>query len=253
MLDPSESFHIDFSSSGSRENIQLEACAYEQLQQMENFPVDLQAYSFHMESDPEYGVLKVASFGIRNMEEYFFFLDSTFQLMNNSGAPYLVLNLRDNWGGHPIFAAQLFSYLTDGDFTYFQRNPDVEEFEPLYNPMQPNENYFKGSIFVLVNGGCLSTTGHLISLLKYHTGALFFGEEPGSSFSCNDFSIQYQLPNTGIEINIPRATFVTAVSGFEEGKPFPVDCEMNISIVDLLNGNDSYTSFVDKVIIKKTF
>jgi hypothetical protein len=172
--------------------------------------------------------------------------------MNTSGTPNLVLDLRDNRGGHPIFAAQLFSYLTDSDFTYFQRNPEIEEFEPLYNPMQPNKNHYKGSIFVLVNGSCLSTTGHLISLLKFHTKALFIGEEPGSSFSCNDLSIQYQLPNTGMEVNIPHTTFVTAVSGFEEGKPFPVDCEMNISIGDLLNGNDSYTSFVDKLIIKKT-
>ena len=100
-------------------------------------------------------------------------------------------------GGHPIFAAQLLSYLTDHEFTYFQRNPDVADFEPLYNPMQANPLNFEGNLFVLVNGKCLSTTGHLISLLKYHTQAKFIGEEPGTSFLCNDFSTQIKLPNPG--------------------------------------------------------
>lgn len=217
---------------------------------MEHLPGDLQAYSFHMESDPEYGVLKVASFGIRNMEDYFSFLDSIFINMKQTGTSNLVLDLRDNWGGHPIFAAQLFSYLTDEEFTYFQRNPDIEEFEPLYNPMQPNKNHFSGSIFVLVNGACLSTTGHLISLLDYHTGALFIGEEPGSTFTCNDFSIQFQLPNSGMEVNIPRTTFVTAVPGLEEGKPFPVDYQVRQTVKDRIEGVDSYMSVVDTITVE---
>ncbi len=214
---------------------------------MAHFPMELRPYSFHMESEPSYGVLKISSFGIMNMEDYFAFLDSTFILLNSAGLTDLVLDLRDNWGGHPIFAAQLFSYLTDGDFTYFQRNPEVQEFEPLYNPMQANKNHFKGSTIVLVNGGCLSTTGHLISLLKYHTQALFIGEEPGSTYSCNDFSIQYQLPNSGMEVNIPRTTFVTAVSGFEEGKPFSVDYQVQQTLKDKIEGVDSYMYVVDTI------
>ena len=180
----------------------------------------LRPYSFHLNTSPEIGVLAVSSFGIRNMEKYFAFLDSTFRIMED--VPNLLLDLRDNHGGHPIFAAQLFSYLTNNDFTYFQRNPDVEDFEPLYNTMEPNQLHYKGNIYALVNGSCLSTTGHLISLLQYHTEAIFVGEQPGSTFRCNDFSIQLQLPNTGMELNIPRTTFMTAVEGYSENKPFQI-------------------------------
>ena len=79
---------------------------------------------------------------------------------------------------------------------------------------------------------------------KYFTGALFIGEEPGSSFLCNDMSIQLTLPNTGMEVNIPRTTFMTAVSGLSEEEPFPLDYEVDISVQDFLSGTDTYKTFV---------
>jgi len=247
LLDPSESFQVEYGSSDSRETIQLEACNSEQLHLRAHLHTDLPPYRFHTECNPDYGVLKVATFGIRNMEDYFSFLDSVFINLDHAESSNLVLDLRDNRGGHPIFAAQLFSYLTDKEFTYFQRNPDVTDFEPLYNPMQPNRNHFSGNIFVLVNGSCLSTTGHLISLLDYHTEALFIGEEPGSTSRCNDFSIQFRLPNSGMEVNIPRTTFVTAVSVKEEGKPFPLDYHVQQTVKDRIEGVDSYMHVIDSI------
>jgi len=248
MMDPAESFLIEFSSSGSRESLQMPACTYDQVQLLDHKQKPMQAYGFHMVNIPVYAVLKVASFNIRNMEDYFALLDSSFQMLVKKEIPYLVLDLRENSGGHPIFAAQLFSYLTNSEFTWFRRNPEVEDFEPLYNPMQANPNSYGGKVFVLVNGACLSTTGHLISLLKYHTDAVFIGEEPGSTFSCNDFSIQFTLPVTGIEMNIPRTTFKTDVAGFKEGEAFPLDYHVQQTVQDQINGEDSYMHFVNAII-----
>ena len=246
LLDHSDDFEIEFQSSGSEGKINLEACSYSEVMPGEDNL--MQPYNFRLDKDAGLGVLSISSFGLRDMEAYFAFLDSTFMLINRVSVPHLVLDLRDNQGGHPIFAAQLFSYLTDGEFTYFQRNPDVEEFEPLNHPMQANQNHFNGEIYVLVNGGCQSSTGHLISLLKYHTESLFVGEAPGSSFMCNDFSIQQQLPHTGIELNIPRTTFITDVKGFAEKVPFLVDYRVRIPMEDILQGKDSYLAFVEELI-----
>jgi len=238
LLDQSDRYDIGFIASSETGNLQLDAVSYQETVDMVVAPI--QSYDFHMEGDPGYGVLTLASFGIMDMEGYFTFLDSAFQLLGESGVQSLLLDLRGNTGGHPIFAAQLFSYLTNKDFTYFKRNPQVTDFEPLYNPMQPNRHHFDGDIYVLVNGTCQSTTGHLISLLKYHTSAIFIGEEPGSTFTCNDFSIQFRLPNTGLEVNVPRATFVTDVEGFSEKEPFPLDYRVEVSVEDVLSGNDNY-------------
>jgi len=208
-------------------------------------------YSFEIQDSWEAGILTVASFGIRDMEGYFAFLDSVFLHLKESKAEDLVLDLRDNTGGHPIFAAQLLSYLTGNEFTYFQRNPDVKDFEPLYRPMQPNPNHYNGRLYVLVNGNCLSTTGHLISLLAYYTEAIFIGEDPGSTYLCNDFSMQTKLSNTGMEVNIPRTTFISAAEGFSDGGSFPLDHEVQSTVEDILADTDTYASFVYELIQKQ--
>jgi len=114
--------------------------------------------------------------------------------------------------------------------------------------MHPNRLKFEGNIYVFVNGGCLSTTGHLISLLKFHTNAIFIGEEPGSTFQCNDFSIQLTLPISGIELNVPRTTFETSVSGFTLNEPFPIDYEINYTADEIINRKDVYLEIVQTII-----
>jgi hypothetical protein len=114
--------------------------------------------------------------------------------------------------------------------------------------MQGNKNSFDGNCYVLINGGCLSTTGHLISLLKYHKKAVFIGEEPGSWFYCNDFSKQVKLPNTQIEVNIPQSTFQTAVSGYKVRDHFPIDHSVELTVDDMINDKDVYMEFTMNII-----
>jgi hypothetical protein len=114
--------------------------------------------------------------------------------------------------------------------------------------MSSNNLNFKGNIYVLINGGCLSTTGHLISLLQFHTGAQFIGEEPGSTFRCNDFSKQITLPKSGIAVNVPRTTFETSVSGFSLCEPFPLDYQVKETATDITGNEDPVVSKVLSVI-----
>jgi hypothetical protein len=243
MMDPSADFSIAYASSGAKGNINLKALSYSMVGQAGSPALAGAPYSFQIPGNSGNALLKISSFGLRDMDSYFAFLDSAFRLMHEKQVQHLILDLRDNMGGHPIFAAQLLSYLSDKEFTYFRRNPDVADFEPLYLPMQPNAQHFTGNVIVLVNGNCLSTTGHLISLLKYHTDALFMGEDPGSTYLCNDFSTQIKLQHTGLELNIPRTTFVTAVSGFSDQETFPLDYAIKPSIQDILDGRDAYGSY----------
>lgn len=201
-----------------------------------------QKTSVHFSKKKDYGLLAVKSFIYPDINEYISMLDSIFKSLEDDHINNLILDLRNNTGGHPIFAAQLLSYFADSSFRYFKKNPNVAEFEPLYNEMHPSNFKFNGNLYVLVNGGCLSTTGHLIALLKYYSKAVFIGEQPGSTYYCNDFSLKFVLPNSKIELNVPRTTFETAVSEFDHGS-FHLDHNIHITINDLLKENDIYLEY----------
>jgi C-terminal processing protease CtpA/Prc len=236
LLSDQKEFLVKFKSGGTVKSLTVPVSSLKDL--YADYPKSETKMVYKTDDSMDAGILKVPTFGIKNMDHYFYRLDSVFKDLEKRNTQNLVLDLRDNKGGHPIFAAQLFSYLTNKDFIYFKRNDEVEEFEPLYRTMKPNMLNFNGNLYVLVNGGCLSTTGHLISLLKFNTDAIFIGEEPGSTFRCNDFSIQSTLPLTSIELNVPRTTFETAVSGFSMNELFPIDYRVNRTIDDIVYGKD---------------
>lgn len=244
LVDNSDEFTVSFKSGDGIKTTTLASVGLQELEANVKEGSNNTNIEFLYLENKSIGWLRVASFVINDMGQYLSKLDSVFGDLNSNELQCLIVDLRDNSGGHPIFAAQLYSYLTSKDFVYFKRNDAIKEFEPLYNKMQANKLNFKGKIYVLVNGGCLSTTGHLISLLKFNANAIFVGEEPGSSFTCNDFSMQVTLPKTGVVLNVPRTTFETAVTGFEKCKPFAIDYEVEYEVFDLLNGNDEYLKVV---------
>jgi hypothetical protein len=193
----------------------------------------------------------MGSFAIPDLDSYLNKMDQVFTAIRKKNIHNLILDLRGNQGGHPFFAAVLLSYLAQEPFTYFDDTDRVEEFGPLYEPMPPSEKTFQGDCYVLVDGGVLSTAGHLVSLIKYHNLGQFVGEEPGSSFYCNDMSRRIQLPNSKIEVNIPQKTFKTSVSGFKADAPFVVDFPAYMEVSDLTNGVDSQMEFTSQLIVSK--
>ena len=245
LLNNSEQFHIEYKEPAYSEisSTRVNAVSYmsyssEKGSDFMGFPI-----FYPVNKELNTAVIEIRSFAIPDVNEYISLLDSTFRAIRKEKINNLVIDLRGNQGGHPIFAAILYSFLTSEDFTYFKHNEDAPEFKPLYESMKPAEHNFKGNCYVLVDGGCLSTTGHLISLLKYHDRAIFIGEEPGSWFYCNDNSKQIYLPHTRIEVNIPRTTFKTDVKGYQMGDPFNVDYTLNKSLDDRIHGQDSWMEF----------
>lgn len=238
-IDDSDEFIIKF-KSGYSVKVESEQFSDKGTREDNDESDNREPVNFNYDEDLSLGQLKISSFAIHDMEAYMVKLDSIFQYLEINNSQNLIVDLRDNSGGHPIFAAQLLSYLTNQEFTYFKRNEEIAEFEPLYNTMQPNQRNFKGNVYVFVNGGSLSTTGHLISLLKHYGHAVFIGEEPGSTNSCNDFSKQMTLPATGIVLNVPRTTFETFVPEVEVNEEFPIDHKVTVRVENLIQGTDSY-------------
>lgn len=196
-------------------------------------------YRFEMQPLTHSAVLTIKGFWTPNEVAYATFLDGVFQTLRRERIKDLIIDLRGNNGGLPVFAAQLLSYISKNEFTYFRLPAERAENDPLFHPWKLRPNSFKGDIYILMNGGCISTAGHFLSLVKYHKLATLIGEEAGGSFTCNDNSIQLRLPNTGIRMNIARNTFQTAVSGFRTDDSIVPDYVVQPTIDDLIYGMDA--------------
>jgi len=176
----------------------------------------------------------------------FAFLKRSFTEMADRGIENLVIDVRGNAGGEPKYAADLLAYLIDSPFTYFAKA--IPTYARFTRPMKPHDTRFKGTVYVLIDGGCFSTTGHFLSLVRHHGLARMIGETSGSSYSCNDNALSATLPHTRIRVRVPRSVFETAVEGFERGKGIRPDHEVKQGIDDFLNGVDTVMEYTLRLI-----
>ena len=241
-----EEFDIEYIDvNGNRSSVRVPAQTANSIQEAirvlhpEKFPTSEMPLSLKIMGENNAAMLTVKGFWAPSIERYLTFLQETFGALATENIQNLIIDVRGNKGGHPFFSAELFSFLAKDVFTYFAEAPESDEFSPLLQPMAHKEQNFNGRVFLLIDGGCLSSTGHFLSLVKYHNIATLIGEESGGSFYCNDGSIQLHLPNTKIELNLPQVAFETAVSGFQKGDPLLPDYSVQPKIKDILAGRDA--------------
>lgn len=215
------------------------------------FPSDTLPLRLVIDDESGVAILSVKGFWAPDWNQYSSFLSTSFDKIQREDIRHLIIDVRGNRGGNPFFAAELISYLTSSDFRYFELPRDKGEFAALYQPLSPKEEAFAGDVYVLVNGGCLSTTGHFLSLVKYNRIGVLVGEEPGSSFYSNDRSLRLALPETKIQFNLPQTTYQTAVRGYEYGDRLMPDYFVVPTLEDVLCGKDVQMEYAFKLMQKK--
>ena len=161
------------------------------------------------------------------------------------GVRDLVLDLRGNGGGDPYNAASLLEKLITKETAYFDAG--TSGYADL-RAIQPARNGFTGNLYVLIDGGCFSTTGHLCSLLRFHGIGIFIGEETGGSFTCTDNSREIVLRNTGLVLRLSTTVFSTEVSGLTPGRGISADHEVVSTIDDRLAGIDAAMVFARRLV-----
>jgi hypothetical protein len=159
-----------------------------------------------------------------------------FRAIRDRSLKNLILDLRANDGGGPEGSTELLSYLMTEEFVYFK--PQAYGYRSLKRPVKLREPGFRGNLYILIDGGCFSTTGHFLSLVKYHNLATLIGEESGGSAWCNGGNKIFTLPNTGLRLQCTRCIYETAVSGFPRGRGVMPDIGIRPTIDDLVAGRD---------------
>lgn len=244
MIGEPYSFNIENLTPGSAEpgNATVYPLHLTQIRKMrrEKVPPDTnwQLTDTIIKTDSGYAFLKVRFFDFFEDEDNSkALLYDFFHKIKAKGIESLSLDVRENDGGDPYSAVLLLGYLLDGPFRYFASSStflydDLKSVQPI------SENYFEGNLYILVDGGCYSTTGHFLSILNSHRKTIFIGEETGGSVICNGGFKEHRLPNTGIELLLPYTTFVAEADGLVAGRGIMPDIPVGYSVSEIVSGAD---------------
>jgi hypothetical protein len=185
-------------------------------------------------------VLTIRTF-ISEPGDYAAFFRNAFETIRDHSLANLILDLRGNDGGGPEGSAELLSYLMSSEYVYFKSR--VYGYRSLKRAVPLRQPGFRGHLYILIDGGCFSTTGHLLSLVRYHNLGTLIGEESGGSYWCNGCNEIYTLPNTSLRLQYTRCTYETAVTGLPRGRGVMPDIEVRPTLKDLLEGKDTVMRF----------
>jgi hypothetical protein len=200
--------------------------------------------------DQNLAVMGIATFGYYdNQKKFYNFIDSAFEQINKASVKNLILDLRNNGGGDPVCASKLLSYIETKPAPYFVKI--YKGYEALAKPLPlPVKNAFGGKLYVLINGGCFSSTGHLCALLKYLDRATFIGEETGGTYECNDDHVSVQTTTVHLNLNVARRTYTTAVKGISRETGIMPDYPVEPSIREVTEGKDAVRQYAINLVAK---
>ena len=203
-------------------------------------PIDpeSEAIEWTFDDSNRYALLRVWFFDYYDdLDRFTEMIDGFFEELRDRRITSLILDLRGNDGGDPYSSAYLLTYLIGEPFRYFAAR-SARFFDDLKDIQHPPDQPFKGDLYVLVDGGSYSTTGHFCSLLRYQQKGTFIGLETGGSFACHGGYKEVSLDRTGINLLLPHTTFITDVRDMEPGEGLRPDFEIQPSVRDLPNDRD---------------
>ncbi len=244
------------------------------------------ALEFILKKDSNYAYMKIKTFDKDQLKEekanYEKFLQNSFTALQKNNIENLVLDLRGNGGGTDEYGKILFSYFTEKPFEYyssitmnkesfdffkFTSNPNIKApngmlkpntqgtFDNVKHPnigrQKPGAPIFKGKIYVLIDGGCFSTTSEFLSVLHYNTQAIFVGEESGGGYygNCSGPTPEFVLPNTKVSVAIPLMRYNMAVGGYlPHDRGIIPNYIKESTILDIIENNDVEFNFTKSLI-----
>ena len=175
-------------------------------------------------------------------------------LIHESDTEYLIIDIRGNQGGEVSNANFLLKHLFKEPFisVLSHQKVDKRNYTDINNRlkkanssvdgiMKPiDKNNYEGKIFLLTNGGSFSASGIFAQALHKYKRATLIGEETGG----NAYTLVGQpdkkivLPNTKIQVNIPRVRFNLNSEIPKKTSGAIPDIKTAISINDLLQNKD---------------
>ncbi|WP_343534696.1 S41 family peptidase [Pedobacter sp.] len=146
------------------------------------------------------------------------FLEKAFTELKQRKIKKLIVDVRGNGGGFNEYGPLLYAYLAKKDFAYFKAVYHANDPKPIngnrFTQIQkPKSNSFDGKVLFLIDGLSFSTTADFCAIAKSNHRGKFIGEETAGAYQGNNSgkTIRLELPNTRIQIVIPKFRYVNAV------------------------------------------
>jgi C-terminal processing protease CtpA/Prc len=201
-----EKYEVAYWAAGSEKTVTLPATKYTD----PGKPAAGEMLSYTKVTTEKTALMSIRSFNYYRKDTVRFFhtINEFFSKVQSDSIENLLLDLRGNSGGDPFCAAHLLSYLERKPFIYYSENYDW--CPDLSKPIALKSKAFKGNLFILVDGLCFSTTGHLAALMKVNKVGTIIGEETGGTYTCNDSGKWFELKNSGLKVRMAQASFKVA-------------------------------------------
>jgi C-terminal processing protease CtpA/Prc len=191
-------------------------------------------FEFSIHKGKNIAILKIGTFG--DLKGFCSFADSAFAEIKNNKVENLVIDVRNNGGGRSIVVDSLMNYITDKEYTQYQKievriSQELKErykerypnrydwinsyaindlLIPESNLTKPQNNnlHFKGNIYLLTNNTSFSAVATFAGVFKELRLGTIIGEETGGTIAYYGDFWYMKTPNTGITFYVSPKHFI---------------------------------------------
>ena len=183
-------------------------------------------------------------------------IDACFDTIFEQGIEHLIIDIRDNGGGNPAFAAYLNQYLFDKPFAQaiegrVMRDKDQEDvllrskskWLPWYGigTFRPNTTNYTGSIYILINGGSFSAAIEFATVHQKYQRSVFIGSESGGNpiiMAGNYLKASRKMPHTKIIYYAGILFTYYDDINLNMGRGIIPDYPVQLQLDDIISGRD---------------
>lgn len=287
IIEVTDSFHVQVNADGRTASYTVKGALRKELAG-NGFLTELQyPRQLAFEIRDKTGFLTIHTFAAsvikRGKQQFRSFIDSVFRELEQQAVPELVVDLRYNTGGSDGNAAFFSGYFFDQPYRYWekimvtekiakeikgiariwyrqpvkqqdgwhwQKGKRTREFD-YFEVQQPAKHPYKGKVYMLINGFCMSSCADVAGILHYNRKAVFVGEETGGGHQGNNSGLMpgAVLKPTGIVLTVPLQKYYTAVdTTVHFGRGTIPDVPVTSTALDMISGRDKAMETVMELI-----